>query len=236
MLRRDQPLRVAVVRLRKRDEWVLPKGKLDPGETPRAAARREVLEETGHNVIVREFLGTLVYESSGRSKVVHYWSMEASGEPTRALTSDIRAVDWLPLNDAVERLSRGHERVFLEAVGPLAISAYARRLKAKATATKEPAAGVPAARKSRAAVVVPESVPIAPLSTEPVPQPTESGPVPEADERTSPSGEMAAVEPLEEIETARMGVEPGGEPDATADSPRRSLAEKVRGWFARVAS
>ena len=41
---------------------------------------REVLEETGHDVIVHEFLGTLVYESGGRFKVVHYWRMEAGGE------------------------------------------------------------------------------------------------------------------------------------------------------------
>jgi 8-oxo-dGTP pyrophosphatase MutT (NUDIX family) len=40
------------VRLRKRNEWVLPKGKLDDGETPRAAAMREVLEETGHDVSI----------------------------------------------------------------------------------------------------------------------------------------------------------------------------------------
>src|SRR5215467_7872719 len=68
VMRRELPPLIAVVRLRKRDEWVLPKGKLDDGETPRAAARREVLEETGHNVTVHEFLGTLVYESGGRSK------------------------------------------------------------------------------------------------------------------------------------------------------------------------
>lgn len=139
VLRREQPPRVAVVRLRKRDEWVLPKGKLDEGETPRAAARREVLEETGHNVTVREFLGTLVYESGGRSKIVHYWSMEAGDEQIRELMSDIRAVDWLPLKAALERLSRDPERTFLEAVGPLAISAHARRLKARATVAREPA-------------------------------------------------------------------------------------------------
>ena len=99
--------RIAVVRLRKRNEWVLPKGKLDDGETPRAAAEREVLEETGHDVSVHEFLGTLVYESGGRSKVVHYWRMEAGGERTHELMHDVRAVDWLPLDAAVERLSRG---------------------------------------------------------------------------------------------------------------------------------
>src|ERR1700752_2397545 len=147
VMRREQPPLVAVVRLRKRDEWVLPKGKLDDGETPRAAAKREVLEETGHNVTVHEFLGTLVYDSGGRSKVVHYWSMEANGEPARALMSDVTAVDWLPLNAALERLSRGSERVFLENVGPLAVNAMSRRLKANAPAAKPAAVKPQAARK-----------------------------------------------------------------------------------------
>ena len=82
VLRQEKTPLIAVVRLRKRNEWVLPKGKLDDGETPRAAAKREVLEETGHDVSVHEFLGTLVYESGGRSKVVHFWRMEADGDIT----------------------------------------------------------------------------------------------------------------------------------------------------------
>src|ERR1700759_5507648 len=105
VMRRGQTPLIAVVRLRQRDEWGLPKGKLDEGETPRAAARREVLEETGHNVTVHEFLGTLVHESGGRSKVVHYWRMEAGAAQVRELMSDIRAVEWLPLDAALARLS-----------------------------------------------------------------------------------------------------------------------------------
>jgi 8-oxo-dGTP diphosphatase len=134
VLRQQATPLIAVVRLRKRNEWVLPKGKLDDGETPRAAAEREVLEETGHDVAVHEFLGTLVYESGGRSKVVHYWRMEAS---------------WLPLEAAVERLSRSYERAFLANVGPMALEAaakFARRPKAK-----QP---VPAKRPGRRAAVV----------------------------------------------------------------------------------
>src|SRR6266446_3216411 len=118
----ETPL-IAVVRLRKRNEWVLPKGKLDDGETARDAAMREVVEETGHEVSVHEFLGTLVYESGGRSKVVHYWRMETNGEQLYELMDDVKAVEWLALDAAVERLSRAYERVFLANVGPLALEA-----------------------------------------------------------------------------------------------------------------
>ena len=148
VMRREQSPLIAVVRLRKRDEWVLPKGKLDDGETPRAAARREVLEETGHNVTVHEFLGTLVYESGSRSKVVHYWRMEAGGMQARELMNDVRAVDWLPLDAAIARLSRAYERTFLENVGPLAVNVLSRRLKAKAEApaqTASPETAIPLA-------------------------------------------------------------------------------------------
>ena len=217
VLRRELPPRVAVVRLRKRDEWVLPKGKLDKGETPRAAAKREVLEETGHHVKVHEFLGTLVYEASGRSKIVHYWSMEAGGGQARELMSDIVAVDWLPLDAALERLSRHSERAFLETVGPLAVGAHTRRLKAKATAASEAAA-----RKTQVAVAVPESVPMAPSSNAPAPNVSSAAP---------------ASDPLDEIEAERMGVEPDGATGAIDPlvGRQRRFAQKVRLWFRRVA-
>jgi len=130
---------VAVVRLRKRNEWVLPKGKLDHGETPRAASEREVNEETGHDVSVHEFLGTLVYDSRGGAKVVHYWRMEAGREPVRKLMRDVKTVEWLPLSDAVERLSRGYERAFLEQVGPIALSAASLMAGASVARAPEPA-------------------------------------------------------------------------------------------------
>src|ERR1700712_1938313 len=93
VLRQAKTPLVAVVRLRKRNEWVLPKGKLDRGETPRAAAEREVNEETGHDVAVHEFLGTLVYEARGGSKVGPFWRMEAGAEPVRKLMRDVKAVE-----------------------------------------------------------------------------------------------------------------------------------------------
>ncbi len=211
VLRREQPPRIAVVRLRKRDEWVLPKGKLDAGETPRAAARREVLEETGHNVTVQEFLGTLVYDSGGRSRVVHYWRMEAGDEQARALMHDIRAVEWLPLQAAVERLSRSYERVFLENVGPIAINAMARQWKEKA----------PAGAKRREAAVVAPQLPF-PESPS-VPQQLEPAAMAEPEIALSPG----QAEPF----ASQAG-------DGNTMPPRHqraSFAERVRNWLGGAA-
>ncbi|MFT4121750.1 NUDIX hydrolase [Bradyrhizobium sp.] len=123
VLRRGPTPLIAVVRQRKRNEWVLPKGKLDDGETPREAAYREVLEETGHDAVVHEFLGTIAYQSGGRSKIVHFWRMEVEGGPVRKLMNDVKAVDWLSLDEAIARLSREYERAFLTQIGPIAIAA-----------------------------------------------------------------------------------------------------------------
>ena len=137
VLRQGKIPLIAVVRLRKRNEWVLPKGKLDDGETPRAAAEREVLEETGHEVSVHEFLGTLAYEVGRNSKIVHFWRMEANGGQIHDLMHDVKAVVWLPLDQAVERLSRGYERAFLANVGPLALQAATVGLAPSATLQPE---------------------------------------------------------------------------------------------------
>ncbi|MFX8000661.1 NUDIX domain-containing protein, partial [Acinetobacter baumannii] len=90
--------------------------------TPVEAAHREVLEETGHAVAVHEFLGTIAYNSGGRSKIVHFWRMEAQGGPVRDLMRDIKAVDWVTLDDALARLSRDYERAFLAQIGPIVLA------------------------------------------------------------------------------------------------------------------
>jgi 8-oxo-dGTP diphosphatase len=113
---------IAVVQRRKDRGWVLPKGKLARGESAIAAAKREVIEETGHEVVVHEFIGALHYETSSAPKIVQFWRMEAADAATRPLMKDIRAVEWLPLKDAVRRLSLPREQLFLRNIGPLAQS------------------------------------------------------------------------------------------------------------------
>jgi 8-oxo-dGTP diphosphatase len=131
VLRGNVKPRFAVVRLRREKAWVLPKGKLYPREHPRDGAKREVLEETGHDVSVHEFLGSVSYVVEGKLKIVQFWLMRAIGAPVHELNDDVKAVKWLPLRQAVDTLTRPHEKVFLTHVGPIALRAVKKSERVK---------------------------------------------------------------------------------------------------------
>jgi 8-oxo-dGTP diphosphatase len=136
VLRSGTKPQIAVVQRRKDNGWVLPKGKLKAKESAISAARREVSEETGHDVDVREFLGVIYYWASGRPKVVHFWRMQAASARGRTLTSDIKALKWLPLASAIERLSMPHEQAFLRQVGRRAVKLMEPELRKARTARR----------------------------------------------------------------------------------------------------
>jgi len=131
VLRDGSRPRIAIVRLRRDKSWVLPKGKLYPGEPALAGAKREVFEETGHQVSVQGFLGSMLYSVDGRMKIVQFWHMRVIGGPMREPMSDIKAVKWLSLKQAIEMLSRDHEKLFLANVGPVALKATRHFLRGK---------------------------------------------------------------------------------------------------------
>ena len=122
---------IAVVQRSKDDRWVLPRGKLKRTEPAVIGARREVVEETGHRVRVREFLGAITYRARGRPKVVQFWRMQAAARPSRDLMKDIAAVEWLPLAAAIRRLSYPLERLFLSNVGRRAVGRRKRAARRK---------------------------------------------------------------------------------------------------------
>ncbi len=84
------------------DEWVLPKGHIEIGETARETAVREVLEETGVWARITDALGEMAYEDErGKPVVTQVFLMEFL-EQTAPL-DQLREVVWLPLPEAVDR-------------------------------------------------------------------------------------------------------------------------------------
>lgn len=101
----DGPL-VCVLHRPRQDDWSLPKGKLDPGESIVDAARRETIEETGCDVLLGMPLATQQYRVESRPKSVNYWvGWERAGGPGFAPNKEIDELRWLPPEPAIAMLS-----------------------------------------------------------------------------------------------------------------------------------
>nr|WP_231950876.1 NUDIX hydrolase [Allokutzneria albata] len=110
---------VAVVHRPRYDDWTLPKGKQDPGETIPATAAREVREETGFVPVLGRSLGRVRYPVTtmdGRSgqKVVDYYSARVAGGQF-VPNDEVDALRWLGPEQAAVLLSRNTDRTVLDA-------------------------------------------------------------------------------------------------------------------------
>ena len=101
------------------DNWGFPKGHLEPGERPEAAAAREVLEETGlPELAVRGEIETIdwYFRFRGRliHKVCHFFLMETSHETTSPQRAEgITACRWVPYDEAIDAVSYANARSVL---------------------------------------------------------------------------------------------------------------------------
>jgi 8-oxo-dGTP diphosphatase len=99
------------------DDWTLPKGKLDPGESFEEAALREVEEETGLRCrLVRELSAIEYRDDKGRSKVVRYWLMEVDADSGFVPNDEVDELRRLPLDEALGLLTYDRDHDVVRAV------------------------------------------------------------------------------------------------------------------------
>jgi len=104
---------IAVVHRPKYDDWSLPKGKLDEGETFEDAALREVEEETGLRAELGPYLGEVSYDVSKGRKVVRYWAMTA-GDGEFTPNDEVDELRWVSMGEAPAMLTHDLDRRLVE--------------------------------------------------------------------------------------------------------------------------
>lgn len=108
-------IEVAVVHRPWHEDWSLPKGKLDPGETPAGCAVRETWEETGYRVVLGRPLGDVDYQVAtpvpGRKVVSWFTGRAEGGEFVR--NQEVDELRWLRPSAAARLLSYDTDRAVL---------------------------------------------------------------------------------------------------------------------------
>jgi 8-oxo-(d)GTP phosphatase len=103
---------VAIIHRPRYDDWSLPKGKVDPGETEPVTAVREVHEETGYRSVLGRRLAAVSYPVAQDVKKVRYWAARrVDGDFTP--NSEVDELKWLPVTEAIKELQYPHDRKVL---------------------------------------------------------------------------------------------------------------------------
>jgi 8-oxo-dGTP pyrophosphatase MutT (NUDIX family) len=102
------------------ENWGLPKGHLEKGESPREAAVREVREETGlASLRLGREVGAIDWYFRHRGRLIHkfctfFLMSSPRGEAAPAVAEGITVCRWVPLSDAVDDISYDNAREVLE--------------------------------------------------------------------------------------------------------------------------
>lgn len=111
-------IEVAVIRPAGKTVTALPKGHIDPGENAEQAATREVREETGLHATLERKVGDVKYVYRWRgttifkevSFFVFRYQSGVIDELTPPMRKEVDRAYWLPLDEAVAKLTYPGER------------------------------------------------------------------------------------------------------------------------------
>lgn len=162
---REHPTRgteVVLVHRERYDDWSLPKGKLDAGESLPACAVREVLEETGVTIRLGLPLDQVTYETAKTGpKRVDYWAGSVVSVERRVPDAEVDEVSWLPLQAALSRLDFEHDRFLVRQLmeqpvtTPLVILRHAKAMDRKDWSRKDPARPINSRGRRQARLLIP---------------------------------------------------------------------------------
>lgn len=99
-----------------RSRWVLPKGRVEDGETAAAAARREVSEEAGVRARPIRRLRPVKQTKAGERISIVYFLMAYAGRTTPL---EKRKIRWLTFRESLEALDLGKSRRVLRSADRL---------------------------------------------------------------------------------------------------------------------
>ena len=150
-----------IVHRKKWNDWSLPKGKVELGESIPTAAVREVLEETGVRVRLGGPLDLVRYDTPAGPKTVHYWSGTPISAVRRAPDHEVDVVSWLPVRAATARLTYPVDRVLVEQhldqppTTPLVLVRHAKAMQRKSWVGSDRARPVDALGRKQSLQLVP---------------------------------------------------------------------------------
>jgi 8-oxo-dGTP pyrophosphatase MutT (NUDIX family) len=127
----DGALKIALTHEKIKNEWSLPKGHVEPGETIEQTALREIHEEAGLSQLqLIRYLGSHTQEKGAnetlKRKTIHYYLAYALGnelQPTPLWDHKYNPVRWVPPQEALMLIRNEGQRTFLkEQLAPLFVS------------------------------------------------------------------------------------------------------------------